>query len=273
MLNNKKFITGIVASNRQIKEGHFLMCIKLSPEFPAPQPGQFLMVRMSERSDPFLGRPLSVYGFLRRRKDSLCEILYRVQGKGTALLSKIGTRVAVSIHGPLGRSFELKPGDRNIVLIAGGMGIAPLTFLAAHLASVQERKDAAVTGYVGGKTGDQLVAVERLAENCDVRIATDDGSLGFGGFVTDLFRRDMAQFDPADTAIFACGPRPMMKVLAGLLAGTDFRCQVSLEERMACGVGVCLGCVTAVRSEDGKIKYRRVCKEGPVFDIREVIWE
>ncbi|MBN1664701.1 MAG: dihydroorotate dehydrogenase electron transfer subunit [Deltaproteobacteria bacterium] len=269
----KAVAAGNVASNRELIDGHFLMNVKLPLSLERPLPGQFLMVRIRGRREPFLGRPLSVYEFQRHVKNVTCEFLYRVVGKGTQFLSQLRLGDAVDVLGPLGRPFEIYPPNRKIVLIAGGMGIVPMTYLAGHYRSSGAGRNMKIICYAGAQNADALVGIERMQTCSDTRISTDDGSRGYSGLVTDLFARDLRTYDPRETAIFACGPRPMMKQLAVMLKDKSFPCQVSVEERMACGVGVCLGCVTAVKDDWGKRQYKRVCKEGPVFNIQDLIWD
>jgi dihydroorotate dehydrogenase electron transfer subunit len=178
----------------------------------------------------------------------------------------------LDIHGPLGKPFEVYPPDRQVIFIAGGMGIAPLTFLAGHYRSTKAGAKMKMVCYLGAKNSDSIIGLERMQTLCETKVSTDDASMGRLGFVTDLFRLDMTRYTPGKAVIYACGPRPMMKALAGLLADQDFPCQVSLEERMACGIGVCLGCVTAVKDHWGRKQYQRICMEGPVFGIQNVIW-
>jgi len=155
-----------------------------------------------------------------------------------------------------------------MVLIAGGMGVAPLMFLAERGAMRHARRRV-IHCYFGARTSSHLYGLARLRTLCaEVKVATDDGSLGYRGPVTELFLRDLPQFNSAGTALFACGPDMMFRSMASIMRGRNVPCQVSVEERMACGIGACLGC--AVEDEHGN--YKRVCKDGPVFDITELHW-
>jgi dihydroorotate dehydrogenase electron transfer subunit len=263
--------SGIVIRNLQVAPGHFLMDLRLPAAFPSPMPGQFLMVRLSERNEPFLRRPLSIHTF-RRRKDSVTlGLLYRVTGKGTLLFSRQVKGAAFDILGPLGQPFRILPSCPTVILMSGGIGVAPLTYLAHHYRRTNlGNRMASIIIYVGAKDAKTLVGLKNFKE-MDLRISTDDGSMGFHGPVTSLFEQDLATYDPENSMIYVCGPSAMIRRLSEILEGTGFACQVLMEERMACGIGACLGCVTAVRDNSGKVRYERVCREGPVFDIRNLI--
>ncbi|MBW2674579.1 MAG: dihydroorotate dehydrogenase electron transfer subunit, partial [Deltaproteobacteria bacterium] len=152
-------------------------------------------------------------------------------------------------------------------LIAGGIGVVPLSFLAQRCA--EENRGTEIICYIGAVNSEALAGLERFEEVCSaVEISTDDGSRGYRGPVTGLFQRDMDRYAGDDVRIYACGPRPMFVHLQGLLKGRSCVCQVSLDERMACGIGACLGCAVRVRGNGSELV--RVCTEGPVFDIRDV---
>ena len=262
---------GEVIGNLCVAPGHFLLSIGLPDVFATPQPGQFVMVRDPGRGEPLLPRPLSVYGFRREADRVVLELLYRVAGRGTSLLSRMKPGALLAVLGPLGRGFTLQPGLRKVILLAGGVGVAPLTFLLyeGYLRG-NSREEPGFTAYLGARTAELLTGIDRLQGFCDLRTATDDGSAGYHGLVTDLFRRDLGGYDPKETMIYACGPAAMIRSLGVILGSSAVRCEVSLEERMACGIGACLGCAAATAESDGKIVYRRVCHDGPVFDIRGI---
>ncbi|MBN1381719.1 MAG: dihydroorotate dehydrogenase electron transfer subunit [Deltaproteobacteria bacterium] len=249
------------------------MAVKLPFAFETPLPGQFIMLRIKGKSEPFLGRPLSVYAFQRRREKVICEVLYRVVGKGTQQFSLLKFGSTVEVLGPLGRSFTIFPSEKDVILIAGGMGIAPMTYVAGHYRGSKAGSKMKMICYTGARSMDDLVALERMEVLCKTKVSTDDGSRGYHGMVTDLFKNDFPTLNIKKTVIYACGPRPMLKALAAILEDQPVICEVSLEERMACGVGVCLGCVTAIKDDRGNKQYKRVCKEGPVFNIKDIMWD
>jgi dihydroorotate dehydrogenase electron transfer subunit len=264
---------GKIIRNTKIIDGHFLLAVKLPQSFQTPMPGQFVMVREKGRLDPLLGRPFSVYTFARMENAVIVEILYKVVGKETSILSMLKRGVLLEIYGPYGSAFNITTNTKKVVLICGGIGIAPLTFLASHYWGLATG-DIDVICYLGATGAAKLVDVARMEALCQgVFISTDDGSMGYHGTVTELFARDVTSYESSNAAIYACGPRPMLKKLSEMRVMRALPCQVSLEERMACGVGACLGCSIETYDREGKSTYRRVCKDGPVFDIRDIIWK
>jgi len=256
-----------------------LACPQIAKE---ANPGQFLNIRVSEGCVPLLRRPFSIH----RVRNSEIEILFEVVGKGTEVLSQRKEGESLDIIGPLGNGFDYTLCVKRHalpILIAGGMGIAPLLFLADRLAYDVERtayrkdKKAKLSAkryplnakvLIGAKTKAGLLCEKEVKElGCEVEIATDDGSKGFKGKVTDLLTPYLsAKYYPL-SVIYACGPYPMLKEIANISKKYNISAQISLEEHMACGIGVCLGC--AVRTNQG---YKRVCKEGPVFSANQIIW-
>ena len=264
---------GEILKNEEIKRNYFLMQMALPGSFAEPLPGQFVMVRIAGLSQPFLGRPLSVYSFARRQSRATLELLYRVVGQGTAIMAGLIKGSQIEVHGPLGGSYELFPEKKNIVFIAGGIGVAPLSLFAQYLCKKVSFPSAKMTFYLGAQTANAVVGLDKISSlSCDVKVCTDDGTLGKKSSVVHAFQKDIKKYDHADTAIYACGPRAMLKALAGILRGSRFSCQVSLEERMACGTGACMGCAVGVKDETGEFAYKRVCKDGPVFNLYDINW-
>lgn len=250
------------------------MQVKISPRFEKPLPGQFVMIRIAGLNDPFLSRPISIYSFSRGKQSSLLELLYRVVGKGTRIMAGLIEGSQVEINGPLGNGFHTESLKKNIVMISGGMGIAPLSLLVENLCDQSALSSSAMVVYPGFQSISTVVGLGGIQKLCrDIRVCTDDGSLGEKGFVTQVFQKDMKKFTPENTSIFACGPKEMLKSLAKILNKGEFDCQVSLEERMACGTGACMGCAVAVKDKNGDLSYKRVCADGPVFNLADIIWE
>ncbi|MCX5715963.1 MAG: dihydroorotate dehydrogenase electron transfer subunit [Candidatus Omnitrophica bacterium] len=245
-----------ITENKNIAGGYFKLSFKDSWLATNSKPGQFLEVRVNDGLKPFLRKPLGIH----RIENNSVEVLYEVIGEGTKALSERKREEALDIIGPLGNGFNLTPNTYNLtpLLIAGGIGVAPLVFLAQKLA----RSKPIVL--LGAKTKADVLCEKGLRRlGCDVRIATDDGSKGHKGFVTELLKEILPK-----TLIYACGPKPMMKEIARIAAMRKIPCQVLLEEYMACGIGACLGC--AVMTRKG---YKMVCKDGPVFKAGDIIWE
>lgn len=267
-----KVYIGEILENEEIQKDCFLMTVKTSPSFQDPRPGQFVMIRIAGLADPFLSRPISIYSFSRKENYCLIELLYRVAGKGTQIMAGLIEDSQVEINGPLGNGFDIKEVRENIVIVSGGIGIAPLSMLTETLRRTNPASNMII--YKGFQSASDVVGLEKLQMFCrNISVCTDDGSLGEKGFVTQIFQKDMKNLSPENTQVFACGPKPMLKALAKILNKTKFSCQVSLEERMACGVGACMGCAVAVKDKDGFEVYRRVCADGPVFNLQDIIWE
>ncbi|MGA2782392.1 MAG: dihydroorotate dehydrogenase electron transfer subunit [Smithella sp.] len=270
----KDIYIGEISSNEEIQEDCFLMKVKVASSFENPLPGQFVMIRIAGLNDPFLSRPISIYSFSRGRNYCLLEMLYRVVGKGTQIMAGLIKGSQVEINGPLGNGFEISDVKKNIVFIAGGIGIAPLSLLIEHLSRRSDLSPSAMTLYMGAQSAAAIVGLDKLQKLCrSINVCTDDGTIGIKSLVTQSFQKDMKKFTPANTVIYACGPKEMIKSLAKILNKSKFNCQVSLEERMACGTGACMGCAVAVKNQKGVFDYKRVCADGPVFNLADIIWE
>ena len=227
----------------------------------AAKPGQFVMIRAGETLDPLLRRPFSIHKVTAAGE---LAILFKVIGKGTRLLATAAPGDKLDVLGPLGRGFVPDPTGPHC-LIGGGMGIAPLYFLAQQLMAAGG-SHANPPALLGAQTQAELLllAQEFTELGFPVLTATDDGSLGHQGFVTDLLDAILSEV----RQVYVCGPMPMMRTVAAKCRGAGVACQVSLETHMACGLGACLGC-TFPASAGG---YRHVCKDGPVFPAEEVLW-
>ncbi len=263
-----------VVRQRRLAQRRFLLELEVPKgPFAKSVPGQFVHVRVEDSCDPLLRRPLSIHDIVPSRKGSrsLLVVVYEVVGKGTQLLSEKQAGSAVDILGPLGRGFDVKALARakQIILVAGGMGIAPLYFLAKRLVhgprSMVHGKPLVL---IGARAKGHLVGEKGFKDlGCRVRVATDDGSRGAKGPVTDLLKKELSVVD-GDAAVCACGPKPMLAAVAAEARAHCVRAYVSLEEFMGCGLGACLGCV--IRTVSG---YRRICRDGPVFDAADIVWE
>jgi dihydroorotate dehydrogenase electron transfer subunit len=266
-------MNGIIVKNEQITIGHFLLSVKLPLSFKTPMPGQFVMLRERGRIDPLLGRPFGVYHFERSENEAQVEILYRVVGKGTLLLSRLREGDFVEVLGPYGRPFDVYPEAGRVVFICGGIGVAPITYLASHYRALEEARGVELVCYYGASKAENLVGIEKIRDvMSEVLISTDDGSAGYRGLVTEKFAEDVSSYEPGTVKVYACGPRPMLKRLSELLSGNPMSCQVLMEERMACGLGACLGCTVLLNNVGEKGTHARACIDGPVFSIRDIYW-
>ena len=221
------------------------------------RPGQFVMVRCGEGHDPLLRRPLSIH-----RVDNTggVALLFEVVGRGTSWLSERAPGDSVDLVGPLGSRFLVKPAARNLLLVAGGIGMAPLAFLAQEAMGLGRR----VTVLQGAGKASQLCPGSQLPNGISIVKATEDGSEGMKGLVTGLIDEYSGRADQ----VFACGPAAMYQSMARLDCLKGKSVQVSLEERMACGMGACYGCT--VKTRNGP---KQVCQDGPVFNLADIVWQ
>jgi len=220
-------------------------------------PGQFVMVETSRGPTPFLRRAISI----NQCKDGVLSLMFAVVGEGTEALAAMDEGETVSLLGPLGRGFDLDIENKDVVMIGGGIGKAPFEYLTDALLAKGNR----LTFIVGGRSAAQLAGLEAYAEkNVRLLYATEDGSLGEKGFVS-------AYFDAIKDCdrIAACGPTPMLAAVKRFADEAGIPCQLSLEGKMACGVGVCLGCTCKSGNPDAAV-YPKVCQDGPVFWSEEV---
>ena len=256
--------TAEIVKNHRVTADTFLMALRCDSIVAEARPGRFVMIRVRPGLDPLLRRPFSICGT--RGKD-IALILYRVAGRGTAILSGLSRGERLEVLGPLGKGFD-PPGDEGAgILVAGGIGIAPLFFLAAAAGNVP------MTFLAGFRSASERIPEDFFGPGIpEILLSTDDGSMGHHGPVTDLLERCLDARREKRLTVYTCGPLPMMKRVAVLCRSRDIPCQVSLEANMACGVGACLGC--AVRARPGEeTTYYHVCRDGPVFDSRTLDWE
>jgi dihydroorotate dehydrogenase electron transfer subunit len=246
-------IEGKISSNRLIAPGYYLLTIRLSKPMERAVPGQFVMLRIPG-SEVFLRRPFGIYHYERR----VLTVMYKVVGKGTDRLGRSIKNETVFVLGPLGKGFHLKKRERYVV-VAGGIGIA-----GVH--SLIERLKEKATLFFGCSTKEELALIDDL-RHLNPAVSTVDGSNGHKGNVVDLLGKYLPSMGD-NIEIFTCGPEPMLKSLRTLIEKERVPCQVLVEERMACGLGLCFGCV--IETNDEAEPFRRVCKEGPVFDLWQI---
>jgi len=262
-----------IAINKQVAAHAYKMTLMAPAIAKKAAPGQFVMVRVTDACLLLLRRPFGIHSV----KGSNVDILYGLAGVGTKLLSQKKPGGYLDLLGPLGKGFDWRSGAlvrQSPVLIAGGIGVAPLVFLAEKLKKLKP------VVLLGAKTKSHILCEKEFkALGCDVKVATDDGSKGYKGFVSELLISVIASLPSVARndvlSLYACGPRSMLKATAAIAKQYNISAQVSLEEHMACGIGACLGCVVKVKSkkEKGKsFEHKRVCKDGPVFDAKEIVW-
>lgn len=275
MSSNTKQINAKITEH--VVSGTSCRLVMHAPELAViANPGQFMHVLCGSSYDPLLRRPLSIY--YAEPETGKLAVLYEIRGRGTALLAEKKPGDTVDIIGPLGNGFKLPDtADYRAILVGGGIGSPPLYFLAVRMGAPAALEQ--MEFHIGARTYGKHVCLDDFRRLCDghvsserLCVATDDGSYGHHGFVTDTLRNCLSLRSEPMPLIYACGPIPMLKAVAGIAKDHGAKCQVSLEAKMACGVGACMGCVIKVRDGDGS-KYVRVCHEGPVFDAAEVIWD
>ena len=273
-----------ILSNKNISLSHFKMVLKIDGLKDKVKPGQFFHLRPGSDYDPLLRRPISVHRV--GSKPNIIELLYKIEGKGTQLMSRRSKSTYIDVIGPIGNGFKVPKTQSNFILVAGGMGVAPLVALCDDLARFRKRT---ITVIIGAKTAELITCTREFQEvGAKVIVVTEDGSMGEKGLATSVLEDVIECFDVRKTAsaitskkaprltigsyvpevgLYACGPIPMLKSVAVIAKYYGIQTQASLEERMGCGVGACLGC--AVKTKKG---YERVCVDGPVFNIEDLEW-
>lgn len=245
------------------------------------RPGQFFMIRIAGCNDPLIGRALAMFD---RHTDAegnpeAISVAYVVKGKFTQALSKMHTGQSIEVWGPLGNAFSVEPVD-HLIMVAGGVGITPMLTLATDAlgqaafgaAETPNRYATRATLCYGARRREYLAGLEAFkSRGVELAIATEDGSLGHQGRVTEVLENLLRQAQ-GSVRIACCGPEPMMQAVSKLAGQYQVACEVSLETPMACGIGICFTCVAKIDQGDGSWDYRRTCIEGPIFDAQCIVW-
>lgn len=251
----------LIVQNAEIASGIYEMVVRGKLVQSMLEPGQFVHIKVSNEFTPLLRRPISIAKI--NKEKSEFTLIYRIQGKGTAILASRKSGELLDVLGPLGHGFpvsETKPGQ-TALLVGGGIGVPPLYELSSRLVEAGVN----VIHVLGFQKARAVFYEQQFATLGQTLISTDDGSYGERGYVTDVIKRHQLKFD----TLYACGPTPMLKSLKKSFP--ESKMFISLEERMGCGIGACYSCVCHSSQQSETHSYKKVCSDGPVFSAKEVI--
>lgn len=266
----------VLLENEQIAEDTWKVAVD-APEFaPLAKAGQFLMLRLPNCSDPILGRPFAVFDA--QLETGRVEAVYAVVGKATTRMTQLAAGQKLELWGPLGNGWSAakrSSGPKRLALVAGGVGSAPFYLLVKELMANPESERPETTYVFGARSERRLNSVDDFQKlGVDVKVVTEDGSVGVKGLVTDVLPEIFPEtLDPQDAQVLACGPVPMLRAVAKWCAARGYECWTSLETPMACGLGICFSCVVDWKTDDGTWDYKRTCVDGPVFDASRLKWD
>jgi len=277
-----------IISNEHITQNYYKLTVR-ADDSPVPRPGQFYQIRCSSSTDPLFRRPFSVHRIVEAGNFLSVEMLYRVVGRGTEWLSRKKSGELLDILGPLGNGFLIDESPDPILLVARGIGIAPLYAVGEEVRKKNSKRNIFIL--MGARIAERVFYETECGRLGDVFLYTDDGSRGFRGTAPELLL-DLAQGKriPERFCLYACGPPRMLKGLARLARELHFDGQAALEERMGCGFGACFACACPLKpgeivrnsqwgkpslhwSADGTQVYSMICKDGPIYDLKEVDWD
>jgi dihydroorotate dehydrogenase electron transfer subunit len=253
-----------ITAHLEAAPGHYRLVLNAPEIAQGAHAGQFCMLQVQEGLYPFLRRPMSI----ERIFEDGISVLYKVEGEGTHLLSTLNPGQSVNVQGPLGKPFPIHAECRRPMLVAGGIGVAPFPALAEALLQTTSGVPEVI---LAARTEDMLLCEKDFHQmGCAVHLATDDGSAGDKAFASQVLEK----LSPgSDTIVYACGPMPMMRATHEVCQKLGIPCFASLEAEMACGDGVCLGCVVESKEENEAERMLRVCRDGPVFDTTRICWD
>ncbi|MBD3315708.1 MAG: dihydroorotate dehydrogenase electron transfer subunit [Chitinivibrionales bacterium] len=257
-----KHLTTSIKNNNPIAPDFYELAFSWDPGNGIPTPGRFLTIRVSESAVPLLRRPFAFSGY--DPTTQTATVIYQRRGPATDMLAAKTARDTLDIVGPLGNGFPVPSAGTPCLLVGGGVGLGPVLFLARDL----ESKGFPVTFVAGFRTR-AMVPSPATFNGTHVAVCTDDGTAGFAGTTVD-YLETLSTETTKGAVVFCCGPTPMLKGCHEYAQRRGLRCRVSMEQVMACGVGACMGCVVKVKQKPG---YARVCKEGPVFESGDLLWE
>lgn len=256
--------------NRAVAKNTMHMGLSCAEACRDVAPGQFVMLRTGSRVDPLLRRPFSVHqAIVENGVITGIELLYKVVGSVTERMAGLREGDVLNLVAPLGQGFRLPDRAKNVMLVGGGIGVAPLVYLGSWLVN-SGIKPGDIRALIGGRNKEDVLCADRFKDmGMAVYVSTDDGSLGEKGLVTVAMDSAIDRLKP--DMVYTCGPHGMLKAVADICEKKDTPCQVSVETLMACGICACLGCAVTKRNDDGS--YMHVCKNGPVFGAHELSWK
>ena len=263
---NSYDIHTVILANEEVAEAHYLLRCKCAEIAEHARPGQFIHVMIPHGPGLLLRRPFTIYTV----EGYEITMLYQIIGEGTKRLSEMPNGTPLQVLGPLGNTFDLRIKPEPAIIVGGGAGIASLMLLAVAL-----RENSMETiGLVGAQHHARLLSVADLESiGIKVHIATDDGSIGHHGYITDILANLLQKTNWHRPIIYACGPHGMLAAVTKIAADFEVPAQIAMENRMGCAMGVCLGCVCPVRTGEDRFEYQRVCTEGPVFNATDIVWD
>lgn len=248
----------LVARNEQLGGGLYRLVLDAPQIIAAAQCGQFVHIACGEGN--MLRRPISIC----LAENGALHIVFQIKGSGTEWLAARKEGDTLDVLGPLGHGFDVTALGAKPVFLGGGIGVPPML----QTAKCAKAAGAAPRAILGFRNQGAVILEDEFRAVCETFVTTDDGSYARHGFVTDVLKELVADA----TGVAACGPKPMLKAIAAIADEAGLPCQVSMEERMGCGIGACLVCACALKAENGETRYGHVCKDGPVFDAKEVAW-
>lgn len=256
----------VVSENADLGAGYFRLQFAVEQGYEQFAAGQFVNIQTAASFDPLLKRPMSIY----RSGAGFMSVIGRAVGRGTSLLAAAKAGNRFEVLGPLGLPFVDPPSGARVLLVAGGVGMPPMLAMAEKL--LVQKHDGDVLLLYGGRSAADIIERDTIGElGLQSRFSTDDGSLGQHGLVTDLLRAELAK--GGKPYVYTCGPEPMMHAVARICEQATVPCVASLENHMACGIGVCLGCVTRVKAANEQgYRYVRTCIEGPGMLAGDLVW-
>jgi len=275
-------VTATLLENAPVAKGIWKLRLETAEIASTFVPGQFVMLRIADRTDPLIGRALAIYSADSKvgTQRSWIELVYQVKGRMTTQLAEMVTGQRLELWGPLGNAFSDKAVE-HLVMVAGGIGQTPFLTLAREALGLEVYGNGTrAHGYAqrvhllyGARSAAYFAGLEEFRQTgLNLELATDDGSIGPPQRVTDLLKAKLNEVRGASIRVVCCGPEPMMEAVSEITHQQHVACEVSLETPMACGIGICFTCVAKVKQADGGWDYKRTCIEGPIFSAADIVW-